>query len=62
MRTQGGLWMEQCILYFISLRSKGYPDESFYNEYDFICHERFQKDPIPISSQDCNLQAEVSIS
>ena len=52
-------WLENCAIYFISLRAKGYPDESFYNEYDLICHARFEKDSVPVSSQDNNLQAEV---
>lgn len=43
MRTLAGLWMDDCSVYFISLRAKGYPDESFYKEYDFVCKERFEK-------------------
>lgn len=50
--------MDACSIYFISQRAKGYPDESFYNEYDFICHARLESNSISNSSQiDC-LQAE----
>ena len=57
-------YLTNCVMYILTMKQKGWSsrDESFYREYDFICHERFQKDLIPISSQNCNLQTEVSIS
>ena len=30
-------WWEYSIQYLISLRERGYGDESFYNEFTFIC-------------------------
>ena len=52
------LFMIYCTEYIIAQRKKGYPDQSFYNEYDFICHARFQEDLIPNSPQTSGIQAE----
>lgn len=41
-------WTMNCVTYWISLKQKGWYDESFYNEYDFVCHEVFdQTNPEP---------------
>ena len=29
----------QSVEYLLALKDKGWGDEGFYNEYDFICHE-----------------------
>lgn len=34
------LFMIYCTEYIIAQRRKGYPDQAFYEEYDFICHEK----------------------
>lgn len=31
-----------CTEYIISQRVKGFPDQSFYEEYDFVCKARFE--------------------
>ena len=36
-------WMVLCSIYFIEQKKKGYPDQAFYNEYDFVCKERWNK-------------------
>lgn len=51
-------FMIDCTQYIIAQRERGYPDQSFYNEYDFICHVRLQKDLISNSSQTSGIQAE----
>ena len=38
------------IEYIISLRLKGWGDEGFYREYDFICHELYDLKTL----EDCN--------
>lgn len=39
------------IEYIISLRLKGWGDESFYKEYDFICHEIYDLKTV----EQCNI-------
>ena len=32
-------WSMDCVKYWIYLKEKGWFDESFYTEYDFVCRE-----------------------
>ena len=32
----------QATEYILTLKDKGFSDESFYNEYDFICYETYK--------------------
>ena len=44
------------IEYIISLRLKGWGDEGFYKEYDFICHENYDLKTL----EECNdIQKEI---
>ena len=52
-------WMMLCTEYFIALRERCYPDESFYKEYDFICHERLKDTDTEILEESYCLQAEI---
>ena len=45
-------WWRDSSEYLISLREKGYGDESFYNEFDFICHCVYEfKESNPIQTK-----------
>lgn len=49
----------QSVEYFIALKLKGWGDEGFYREYDFICHEMYDLKTL----EECNtLQAEIFLS
>ena len=47
------------IEYIISLRLKGWGDEGFYKEYDFICHEIYDFKTLEESNA---VQAEIFLS
>ena len=53
-------YLTNCVMFILEKKKTGWTksDESFYNEYDFICHARFQKDSIPNSSQTSSIQTE----
>jgi hypothetical protein len=48
-----------CVKYWIYLKEKGWFDESFYIEYDFICHELINQNYPELKAQSDNLQTEV---
>ena len=45
--------------YLLALKLKGWFDEGFYNEYDFICHELYDIKTLEESSA---IQAEIFLS
>ena len=46
----------QATEYWIALKDKGWFDEGFYTEYDFICHETYD---LKILGESNTLQAEI---
>ena len=49
-------WMLQACEYLFTLKDKGLGDETFYNEYLFVCYERSKFIPIQTTAQTDNLQ------
>ena len=49
--------MLQTCEYLLTLKDKGLGDESFYNEYLFVCYERSKFIPIQTTSQTDSVQA-----
>ena len=46
MKSHTEQYLTNCILYILGKKQNGWSKEyeSFYNEFDFICHERHKKD------------------
>ena len=52
-------WKMDCAIYWISLKDKGWFDEAFYTEYDFVCRESYHQTNPKSKTQSNSLQAEV---
>ena len=52
-------WMYQACQYLVELKDKGFGDESFYNEYDFIGHELHKANTYEVLEESNTLQAEI---
>ena len=46
MKSHTEQYLTNCVLFILRNKEHGWTasDESFYNEFDFICHARHQKD------------------
>ena len=51
-------WTMDCVKYWIYLKQKGWFDESFYNEYDFVCREKYLCNNKQVLEESNRLQAE----
>jgi hypothetical protein len=51
-------WTLDCVIYWVSLKEKGWFDESFYTEYNWICCELVRQNYPELEEQTNTLQAQ----
>lgn len=55
-------FFHDAVVYLLSLKDKGWYDEGFYTEYDFICHEKILTNYDEVLEESHRLQAEIFLS